>query len=631
MTRAAAYEPAPSETGRRQSLVLLALGVVYGDIGTSPLYAFRQSLKEYGEVTDASVLGVLSMITWALTLVVTIKYVLVIMRADNRGEGGLLALTALALRAVPSSSPWHRWVTGAGLVGAALFYGDGIITPAISVLSAVEGLKIATPVFEPYILPISLVILVALFAVQRHGTGRVGTFFGPVMVVWFSVLAVLGVTQIVENPHVLLALNPYYAVGTFLASPGLGFVVLGAVFLAVTGAEALYADMGHFGRGPIKRAWLYFVFPALLLNYFGQGALVLANPQALENPFYYLAPEWGLYPLVILASLASVIASQAVISGAFSLTRQAIQLGYLPRLDVRHTSAEEAGQIYVPRVNFMLLIAVVLLVLMFHTSDNLGAAYGIAVTGDMVVTTILAFIYMRGVVGWRLALALPVFGFFLFLDLVFFSANMLKLFDGGWFPIVVAILGVLVMTTWQRGRAAMLTRREQDALPLTTFLDGVRPDRPVRVPGTAIYLTSQLDKVPTALLHSLKHFKSLHERVVLMSLRTEDVPRVSEDRRIEIQEYDKGFSAILIRVGFMEQPTMGFVLRLCRQNKLRFELMETSFFVGRERLRAAKRSTIGSRWRQRLFIFIANNALNATEYFGIPPNRAIEVGGHLEV
>jgi len=629
MTLAAA-QPEP-ETARRQSLVLLALGVVFGDIGTSPLYAFRHSLREYGEVSDASVLGVLSMITWALTLVVTVKYVLFIMRADNRGEGGLLALTALALRAVPASSRRHRWIVAAGMIGAALFYGDGIITPAISVLSAVEGLKVATPVFEPYILPITLVILVALFAVQRHGTERVGAFFGPVMVVWFVVLAVLGILQIIEHPRVLLALNPYYAVSAFLTSPALGFVVLGAVFLAVTGAEALYADMGHFGRRPIKQAWLYFVFPALLLNYFGQGALVLREPRAMENPFFFLVPEWGLYPLVILASIASVIASQAVISGAFSLTRQAIRLGYLPRLDVRHTSAEEAGQIYVPRINFLLLIAVVLLVLMFHTSDNLGAAYGIAVTGDMIVTTILAFIYMRGVVGWKLAVAVPVFGFFLFIDLVFFSANMLKLFEGGWFPIVVAILGVLVMTTWQRGRAAMLAKREDGALALSMFLDGIRPGHPARVRGTAIYLTGDIVTVPSALLHTLKHFKSLHERVVLMSLQTEDVPRVPDDRRIDIHELEKGFITVRVHVGFMEQPTLAFILRLCRMKDLRFELMETSFFVGRERLRAAARSTIGSRWRQRLFIFIANNALNATEYFGIPPNRAIEVGGHLEI
>ena len=621
----------PADSARQQSLILGALGVVYGDIGTSPLYAFRQSLKEYGEVSDASVLGVLSMITWALILVVTIKYILVIMRADNRGEGGLLALTALALRAVPSSSRWHRYVVVAGLIGAALFYGDGIITPAISVLSAVEGLKIATPVFEPYILPIALAILIGLFAVQRYGTGRVGAFFGPVMVVWFATLAGLGIVQILENPQVLMALNPYYAVSTFLASPGLGFVVLGAVFLAVTGAEALYADMGHFGHKPIRQAWLYFVFPALLLNYFGQGALVLSQPATIENPFYYLVPEWGLYPLVALASLATIIASQAVISGAFSLTRQAIQLGYLPRLDIRHTSEEEAGQIYVPRVNFLLLIAVVLLVLMFHTSDNLSAAYGIAVTGDMVVTTLLAFIYMRGVVGWKLALAVPVFGFFLAIDLVFFSANMLKVFQGGWFPIVVAILGVVVMSTWQRGRAAMLVRRQQDALPLAMFLEGVRPDHPVRTPGTAIYLTAHVDQVPSALLHTLKHFRTLHERVVLMSLRTHDVPRVSPEERLEIRELEKGFFTVCVHVGFMEQPSMALILKLCRLQDLKFELMETSFFVGRERLRAAARSTIGPRWRQKLFIFTANNALNATEFFGIPPNRAIEIGGHLEV
>jgi len=631
MMLSATYEPGREDSRRGQNLLLLALGVVYGDIGTSPLYAFRQALKEYGETTDVAVLGVLSMIAWALTLVVTVKYVLVIMRADNRGEGGLLALTALALRSVPASSRRHAWVAVAGMIGAALFYGDSVITPAISVLSAVEGLKLATPLFDPFILPISLVILVALFAMQRRGTGRMGALFGPVMVVWFSVLALLGIVQIVQNPSVLHALNPYYAINAFLVSPGHGLVVLGAVFLAVTGAEALYADMGHFGRGPLKQAWLSFVFPSLLLNYFGQGALVLANPAAIENPFYRLVPEWGLYPLVLLASAATIIASQAVISGAFSLTRQAIQLGYLPRLDVRHTSADEMGQVYVPRINFLLLVAVVLLVLMFKTSDNLGAAYGIAVTADMVVTTLLAVIYMRGVLGWNLAVVVPLFGFFLFLDIVFLGANLLKVADGGWFPIAVAVLGVLVMTTWQRGRKAMSARRDEDALPLSMFLDGVRPDRPARIPGTAIYLTARVDQTPGALLHSLKHFKVLHERVVLMSLRTEDVPRVPDDRRVEIQELEKGFIAICVRQGFMEQPTVAHVLLLCRQKGLRFELMETSFFVGRERLRAAARSTVGARWRQRLFIFVANNALNATEFFGIPPNRAIEVGGHLEI
>jgi KUP system potassium uptake protein len=628
---AAAAAPLGVEKSSNRNLILLALGVVYGDIGTSPLYALRQSLSDYGAVSHSAVLGVLSLIAWALMLVVTLKYVVVIMRADNRGEGGLLALTALALRSVPRSSRRSAWIVVAGMIGAALFYGDGVITPAISVLSAVEGLKVATPVFEPFILPIALVLLIALFAVQRHGTGRVGSLFGPVMVVWFSALAILGAAQIVRNPSILMALNPIYGVNLLLESPARGFIVLGAVFLAVTGAEALYADMGHFGRVPLKTAWLYFVLPSLLLNYFGQGALVLADPAAIENPFYLLAPDWGLLPLVLLASAATIIASQAVISGAFSLTRQAIQLGYLPRLDIRHTSAEEIGQVYVPRVNALLLVGVILLVLMFRTSDNLGAAYGIAVTGTMVVTTSLAFIYMRGVLGWSLAVALPVFGAFLFIDLVFLAANLLKVVEGGWFPIAVATLGILIMATWRRGRAAMVALRERDALPLATFVEGVHPDRPSRIPGTAVYLTARVDVVPGALLHTLKHFNALHERVVLLSMRTEDVPRVPNAGRVDIQEIGKGFWAVQARWGFMEEPSVARVLALCRQGGLDFDPMKTSFFVGRERLRPAKRSTIGAHWRQRLFIFTANNALNATEFFGIPPNRAIEVGGHIEI
>jgi KUP system potassium uptake protein len=631
MMLAAAAVPSAPEKSSGRNLILLALGVVYGDIGTSPLYAFRQSLSEYGAVDQAAVLGVLSLIAWALMLVVTVKYVLVIMRADNRGEGGLLALTALALRSVPRSGRASGWIVVAGMIGAALFYGDGIITPAISVLSAVEGLKVVTPVFEPYVLPIALILLLGLFAVQRHGTGRVGSLFGPVMVVWFGVLGLLGAMQIAQNPAVLLALNPLYAIHVFIETPGRGFIVLGAVFLAVTGAEALYADMGHFGRMPLRTAWLYFVLPALLLNYFGQGALVLASPAAIENPFYLLAPDWGLLPLVLLASAATIIASQAVISGAFSLTRQAIQLGYLPRLDIRHTSAEEIGQVYVPRVNFILLIAVILLVLMFRTSDNLGAAYGIAVTGTMVVTTGLAFIYMRGVLGWSLAIAVPVFGAFMVLDLVFLGANLLKVADGGWFPIIIAAIGIAVMATWRRGREAMTAQRERGALPLSTFLQGLRPDRPARIPGTAVYLTARTDMVPGALLHTLKHFHALHERVVLMSMRTEDVPRVPNDSRIEIQEVGQGLWVIQARWGFMEEPSVARALALCRQSGLSFDLMTTSFFVGRERLRPARRSAIGARWRQRLFILIANNALNATEFFGIPPNRAIEVGGHMEI
>ena len=624
---------APAGTGKQSglNLMLLALGVVYGDIGTSPLYALRQSLKDYGETSQAAVLGVLSLIAWALMLVVTVKYVLVIMRADNRGEGGLLALTALALRSAKPSDRRHAWIVGAGMVGAALFYGDGVITPAISVLSAIEGLNVATPIFEPFVLPLSLLLLFVLFAVQWRGTVRVGGLFGPVMVIWFTVIALLGAIQIAQNPYVLLAFNPLYGLAVLIDSPMRGFIVLGAVFLAVTGAEALYADMGHFGRIPLRSAWLYFVLPSLLLNYFGQGALVLAEPSAIENPFYHLAPAWALYPLVILAAAAATIASQAVISGAFSLTRQAVQLGYLPRLEIHHTSAEEIGQVYVPRINFLLLVAVVLLVLMFRTSDNLGAAYGIAVTGTMVVTTSLAFIYMRRVVGWSLALALPVFGFFLLVDLVFLGANLLKIVEGGWFPIGVAALGILIMTTWRRGRAAMLRQRERGALPIAAFLESVRPDRPARVPGTAVYLTGRVDVVPGALLHSLRHYKALHERVVLLTMHTEDVPRVADERRIDIRELGKGFWAVQVFWGFMEEPSVLRALALCRRKGLSFELTETSFFVGRERLRPAKRSTIGRRWRQKLFIFIANNALNATEFFRIPPNRAIEVGGHIEV
>ena len=631
MLAAATSHVLPEDRTRRQSLTLAALGVVYGDIGTSPLYTMRQALNLYGEVNETAVLGILSMIAWALTIVVTVKYVLVIMRADNHGEGGLLALTALALRSAKRDSTLYRCIVFAGLAGAALFYGDGVITPAISVLSAVEGLNLATPVFQPFILPITLGLLVGLFAMQRHGTGRVGGLFGPVIVVWFIVLAGLGAAQIVQNPAVLWALSPRYAIEVFLHSPTLGFIVLGAVFLAVTGAEALYADMGHFGRPPIKRAWLYFVFPALLLNYFGQGALVLADPATVENPFFHLAPSWALIPLVVLSAAATIIASQAVISGAYSLTRQAIQLGYLPRLDIRHTSAHEQGQVYVPRINFLLLIAVVLLVLVFRTSDNLGAAYGIAVTGMMVITTGLAFFYMRGVLGWSLWLAIPVFGFFLVIDVVFFAANLLKIAEGGWFPIALTGLGVLIMSTWRRGRSAMTTLREGGALPLEMFLNSVRPDHPHRSAGTAIYLTSRADLTPSAMLHSIKHYKSLHERVVLMTMNTEDEPRVGDDRRVTVQEYDKGFWAVHVRWGFMEQPSVSQALKLCRHKGLRFELMDTSFFVGRDRLRAANRSIIGARWRQRLFIFIANNSLNATEFFGIPANRAIEVGGHLEV
>jgi KUP system potassium uptake protein len=629
--QAAAAEPGIARRGLRQSLTLAALGVVYGDIGTSPLYAVRQSLIEFGNVGTHAVLGVLSLIVWSLALVVTCKYVLVIMRADNRGEGGLLVLTALVLRTANSRHRRFLWIMGAGLVGAALFYGDGVITPAISVLSAVEGLKLATPLFEPYVIPISLVVLVGLFLVQRTGTATVGGMFGPVMLLWFMVLAALGVWGILQDPRILFAFNPLYGIVALADDPVHGFFMLGAVFLAVTGTETLYADMGHFGRSALRRAWMRLVFPALLLNYFGQGALLLTHPAAVQNPFYLLAPKWGLYPLVGLATVATIIASQAVISGAFSITRQAIQLGYLPRLEVRHTSETEIGQVYVPRVNAALLIAIILLVLLFQTSDNLGAAYGIAVSGMMAITTGLAFIHMRSR-GWSLAVALPVFGFFGLVDLTFLTANLLKIADGGWFPITVALIVFAVMGTWWRGRRLLGEERAKNALPLREFVEAqIKEGRPLRVPGTAVFLTRDPGVVPLTLLHALKHYKALHDRVVLMNVETEDVPHVPDEQRLQIEELPKGFYTIRLRYGFMDQPNIMRALAQCRFRNLRFNLLETSFFIGRERLRIRPRRRDFLRWRDRLFILLSNVALDATEFFRIPPNRVVELGGQVEL
>jgi len=625
-------QSAPAETTRAtQNLTIAALGVVYGDIGTSPLYAVRQSLVDFGDLTEPAVLGALSLIVWALVLIVTVKYVLVIMQADNRGEGGLLALTALVLRTAHRGQRRYLWIMAAGLVGAALFYGDGVITPAISVLSAVEGLQVATPLFKPYVIPISLILLVGLFLVQYRGTAVVGGLFGPVMLVWFAVLALLGLWGIAQQPRVLLALNPLYGIAVVVDAPWRGFIMLGAVFLAVTGTETMYADMGHFGRQALTRAWLSLVFPALILNYFGQGALLLGDPAAIENPFYRLAPGWTLYPLVILASVATIIASQAVISGAFSITRQAIQLGYLPRLEVRHTSETEIGQVYVPRVNSGLLVAVIILVLGFQSSDNLGAAYGIAVSGMMAITTGLAFLYMRSR-GWRLVVAVPLFGFFGLVDLTFLSANLLKIVEGGWFPIVVAALVFAVMGTWWRGRRLLAEQRAQDALPLVQFVEGLNPERPVRVPGTAVFMTRDLTQVPVTLLHALKHYKALHQRVIMMQVETEDVPHVPTERRLEINEVGNGFYTMHVRYGFMDQPNVMRALAQCRVQGFRINLMETSFFIGREKLRArARRGGALWHWRNRLFIMLTNMALDATEFFRIPPNRVVELGGQIEI
>jgi KUP system potassium uptake protein len=621
---------AVSEHGTSHSLTIAALGVVYGDIGTSPLYAVRQSLLAFDDTGEHAILGALSLIFWSLVLVVTVKYVAVIMRADNRGEGGLLALTALVLRTTGRDRKRYLWIMAAGLVGAALFYGDGVITPAISVLSAVEGLKVATPLFDPYVIPISLALLVGLFVVQRRGTAIVGGVFGPVMLLWFAVLAALGIWGIMQQPRILLALNPVHGVAALTAAPWRGFLMLGAVFLAVTGTEALYADMGHFGRPALRRGWLWLVFPALVINYFGQGALLLGDAAALENPFYRLAPAWGLYPLVILASAATIIASQAVISGAFSLTRQAIQLGYLPRLEIRHTSATEIGQVYVPRINSGLLIAVIILVLFFQSADNLGAAYGIAVSGMMLITTCLAFLYMRSR-GWSLALAVPLFGLFGLVDLTFLSANLLKIAEGGWFPIVVAGLVFAVMGTWWRGRRILAELRARDAMPLAQFVETLNPEQPVRVPGTAVFMTRDLSQVPVVLLHAMKHTKALQDRVIIMQVETEDVPYVPAERRLDITEIGKGFYTMRVRYGFMEEPNVMRALAQCRVQHFHINLMETSFFIGREKLRPRTHRAAFWRWRDRLFIFLTNLALDATEFFRIPPNRVVELGGQIEI
>ena len=611
----------------RQSLTIAALGVVYGDIGTSPLYTLKQCF-EGGVVSAPRVFGVLSLIVWSLTLVVTVKYVIVLMRADNRGEGGILALMVLALRSTLRTP--NRWVLWAGLFGAALFYGDGVLTPAISVLSAVEGLKVQTPELESFVIPLTLMLLFALFVAQRRGTGRVGGFFGPIIIVWFVTIGLLGLREIAHHPTIMRALNPIYGIRLIHHDPVAGFVLLGAVVLAVTGAEALYADMGHFGRGPIRRAWLRFVFPALLLNYFGQGALLLNHPGAVQNPFFLLAPDWFVLPLVVLASTATVIASQAVISGAFSLTHQAVQLGYLPRMNVRHTSERERGQVYVPAINNMLLVAVAVTVLGFRSSDALGAAYGIAVTGTMTVTTVLAFTHLRHSARWKLWQLIPLFGLFLAVDLSFFSANLLKVHEGGWYPLVIAFALYTTMMTWIWGRGKLGRQRVSSGMPLEMLIESLRPGHPIRVPGTAIYMTAQVNNVPAALLHNMKHNKVLHERNVLMTVQTADVPHLPEVDRLEIRHYDQNFHTVRIRYGFAEEPDIPRALALARVGGFRFNLMETSFFVGREKVVANRRQ----RWLfpfKRLFVLLSELALDATEFFRIPTNRVVELGGQVEI
>ncbi len=621
------------QDGRRAGLFLGAVGVVYGDVGTSPLYTLREAFGATGElpVTPENVLGILSLIFWSILIVVTVKYVSLILRADNRGEGGVMALTSLVLETVGPESKWRNRLLTLGLIGAALFYGDAIITPAISVLSAVEGLEVATPLLKPYVLPISITVLVALFMIQSRGTGRVGALFGPVMVLWFLSLGALGVWGIISHPSVLMAIDPRAAIAFAVAHPGISLLPpLGAVVLALTGSEAIYADMGHFGRLPIQRAWYTLVMPALLLNYFGQGALILSKPAAASAPFFLLAPEWLLYPLVALATCATVIASQAVISAAFSLTHQALLLGYLPRLPFRHTSATEAGQIYIPHVNWLLMVAVIGTVLGFKTSGALASAYGIAVTGTMIVATILLYRVARWHWSWPRWAVMPFIGAILLLDAAFFGACLTKVHHGGWFPLLVGFGIFAMFQSWRDGRKLLMQSREDASLSLQSFLARLSKTKAERISGTAVFMTASGDGVPQALLHNLKHNKVIHERVVLLTLITEPVPWSSSTKRIDVTTYPHAFFRVTARYGFMESPDVPAVLAACAPLGLSFNMMETSFFLGRDSLVPAQKCPM-PRWRERLFLWLWKNASSATEFFRLPPNRVVEMGSQTEI
>ena len=617
--------------GNFWALTLGSIGVVYGDIGTSPLYAFREAVNSAtggeGMPTREVVLGVLSMIVWALVIVVTLKYVLILLRADNNGEGGTLSLTALAFRALRRRTPV---VLMLGIVGAAMFYGDSLITPAISVLSAVEGLKIWTPAFEPYVLPLTVIILFALFAVQSRGTGRVSIFFGPVTIVWFLAIAIAGAMHIADDPGVLAALWPGHALSFIFSHPGLGLVTLGAVFLAVTGGEALYADLGHFGRKPIQAAWLCFVLPALIINYFGQGALVLANPAAIENPFYRLLPETLLIPMVVLATAATVIASQAVITGAFSLTRQAIQLGLLPRLEIRHTSEAHYGQIYMPRVNTILFIGVIMLVLLFRSSSAVASAYGIAVSTTMLVDGLLAFIVIWKLWKWRWWTAALMMLPFIIIDATFLSANSLKFLEGAWVPVLFGLALVLLILTWRRGTSILANKTRKVEVPLETLLQNLDKKPPHVVPGTAVFLTSDPEFTPTALLHNLKHNKILHEHNVILTIVTTDTPRVTDEDRVRMSQVTPRFSRVALRFGYMETPNVPKALAIARKHGWQFDIMSTSFFLSRRALKPAAHSGM-PQWQDRLFIGLTRIASDATDFFYIPTGRVVEVGTQVTV
>jgi KUP system potassium uptake protein len=622
--------PSPVPKNDFWALTLGSVGVVYGDIGTSPLYAFREAVSAAsvaGVVTRGTVLGVLSMILWALILVVTLKYVVILLRADNNGEGGTLSLMALAMRALGKRTPF---ITVLGIIGASMFLGDSVITPAISVLSAVEGLKLVTPAFEDYVLPLTVVILVALFAVQRRGTANVAFFFGPVMVVWFMAIAAAGLLHVRDDLGVFAAINPAYAVQFVSAHGHIGLITLGLVFLAVTGGEALYADLGHFGRKPIRLAWLCFVMPALLINYFGQGALVLSDPTAIKNPFYRLVPDALLLPMVVLATAATVIASQAVITGAFSLVRQAIQLGLFPRLAIVHTSESYSGQIYIPRVNTMLLIGVLLLVGLFRTSSALASAYGIAVATTMVVDGILGFIVIWKCWKWRpwqaALLILPL----VLVDGTFLAANMLKLFEGAWVPLLFGGCMVLIMTTWLRGTRLLMNKTRRTEVPLQSLLGSLEKKPPHVVPGTAVFLTSAPDFAPTALLHNLKHNKVLHEHNVILTIVSVNTPRAPEGDRVTITPISTRFVKVALKFGYVETPNVPKALAIARKKGLTFDIMSTSFFLSRRALKPAAKSGM-PRWQDQLFIWLARSASDATDFFRIPTGRVVEVGTQVTV
>ena len=622
-----------NETSHKQfvALTLAALGVVYGDIGTSPLYALKEvfgGAHNPVPITPQNILGILSLFFWSLMIVVTLKYVSFIMRANNEGEGGIVALMTLATDRKDGKSLRNLFLVTLGLIGAAFFYGDGVITPAISVLSAVEGLELITPNFKPFIVPISIIIIVGLFVFQRKGTASVGALFGPIMIVWFVVLAILGISGIVEHPEVLMAVNPLHGLAFLAANPVLGFFALGSVVLCITGAEALYADMGHFGIKPIQVGWLYMVLPTLVINYFGQGALLLSDPAAIENPFFLLAPEWALTPLVILATIATVIASQAVISGAFSMTKQAMSLGYTPRMEVLHTSEDEIGQIYVPAINWFLMVSIIFLILGFQSSSNLAAAYGIAVTGTMFITNILAISVATRLWGWnpfRAFLgALP----FLLIDGCFFAANSLKIPDGGWFPLVFGLIVFIVFSTWKRGRDLVRIRMSDDAMELKAFTASLDEGGVDRVEGTAIFLVSDSKYVPQALLHSLKHYKVIHKHVIFLNVQLDTVPYVSNANRIEIEQLSSTFWNVNMHFGFKDDINIPDALKHCKIPGVSFDLMDTSYFLGRETLIPKIKSDMAY-WRELLFVFMYRNSDSATSFYRLPSNRVVELGSQV--